>query len=101
MSRRGHPLFLAIFLLILAPLAAVVVVAVLLLFGAKPSLVFAPGFAIRSLLASWGLHIANRVGVAGTVALWWMLFAGIGLAWDRRRSPTARPSSPARPRRGA
>jgi hypothetical protein len=74
-----------VFLLLLAPLGAAVFVAVLLLFGVKPAAVFAPGFALQAFLTSAGLHVANRVGVASTVLLWWIVFAALGLAWDRRK----------------
>ena len=82
MARR-HPAYLWIFLLVLAPVGAVVVVAALLLFGVGPHLVFAPGRAIKSVLELCGLHPANRVAVAGTVIVWWALFAAVGLAWER------------------
>jgi hypothetical protein len=85
MPARSHPLFLWVFLLILAPLAAVVVISALMLFGVPPQLVFAPGRAVKSLLELSGLHIANRVAVISTAAAWWIVFAGIGSAWERRR----------------
>ena len=64
MSARAHPLYFWIFLLILAPLGAVVVISALLPFGVTPSVVFAPGNVIKSLLETGGLHVANRVAVA-------------------------------------
>lgn len=76
-------LYFTIFLLVLAPIGAAVVVAVLLLFGVQPHLVFAPGFAVRSFLANRGIHAPNAVGVLTTVGLWWLLFAVAGYAWDR------------------
>lgn len=79
---RSHPAFLMIFLAVLAPIGAVVVVTVLLLFGVTPATVFAPGRALKSLLESGGHHVANRVAVAGTVAFWWLLIAGAGLLWE-------------------
>ena len=85
MAARGHPLFLWIFLLVLAPVGAAVVVTVLLLFGVEPSLVFAPGRAVKSFLELCGLRVANRVAVASTVAMWWAVIAAGGLAWERRR----------------
>jgi hypothetical protein len=84
MSTR-HPAFLWIFLLVLAPIAAVVVLSALLLFGVPPQLVFAPGRAIKSLLELCGFHPANRVAVAGTGLVFWAAIAAIGLAWDQRR----------------
>jgi hypothetical protein len=83
--RAGHPLFLAIFLLVLAPVAAAVIIAVLLLFGVQPHLVFAPGHALLAFLRSRGLHPPNAIGVLTTVACWWLPIAAIGIAWDRRR----------------
>ena len=84
MSTR-HPAFLWVFLLVLAPIAAVVVLSALLLFGVPPPLVFAPGRAIKSLLELCGLHPANRVAVASTGLLFWAVIAVIGWAWDQRR----------------
>ena len=86
MPGRAHPLFLWIFLLILAPVGAAVLVTVLLLLGVEPRLVFAPGRAVRSLLELCGLHPANRVAVASTVGFLWAVIAAVGLAWERRRS---------------
>ena len=85
MSAR-HPAFLWIFLLGLAPVAAVVVISALLLFGVPPQLVFAPGRAIKSLLELCGLHPANRVAVAGTGLVFWAAIAAIGWVWDRRHA---------------
>lgn len=90
-ARRPRPLFLAIFLLVLAPIAAAVIVTVLMLFGVPPQTVFAPGRALKSFLEVCGFHPANRVAVAGTVALWWAVIAAAGLAWDRRRGRRDRP----------
>jgi hypothetical protein len=78
----------AVFLFVLAPIAAAVVVTVLLLFGVHPQVVFAPGRAIKSLLDGLGFHVANRVAVASTVALWWAVIAGAGLTWDLSRGRT-------------
>ena len=74
-----------IFLFVLAPVGAAVVVTALLLFGAPAHLVFAPGWAVLALLRRGGLHPPNGVGVASTVILWWVVIAAIGLAWERRR----------------
>jgi hypothetical protein len=86
MAARAHPLFLWIFLLVLAPVGAAVVVTVLLLWGVEPRLVFAPGRAVQSLFELCGLHPANRVAVASTVGVFWAAIAAVGLAWERRRS---------------
>jgi hypothetical protein len=88
MAGRAHPLFLWIFLLILAPVGAAVVVTLLLLLGVEPRLVFAPGRALKSFLELCGLHPANRVAVAGTVGFLWAIIAAAGLAWERRRGAT-------------
>ncbi len=85
MSSRSHRLFFWIFLLVLAPLGAVVLISALLLFGVEPSLVFAPGRAVKGLLEVCGFHVANRVAVASTAAFWWALIAAAGWAWERRR----------------
>jgi len=85
MTARANPVFLAIFLIVLAPVGAAVLVATLLLLGVEPQIVFAPGRAVRSLLELCGFHVANRVAVAGTVVSWWAVFAALGLAWERRR----------------
>lgn len=89
MIRRAHPAFFVIFLVIVAPIGAAVVVAVLLLFGVQPRLVFAPGWAVKSFLEARGIRAPNAVGVASTVALWWLLIAALGLAWERRRRRSA------------
>jgi multisubunit Na+/H+ antiporter MnhG subunit len=82
---RDHPAYRWIFLLILAPVGAVVVVAALLLFGVKPHTVFAPGWAVMACVKAIGLHPPNAVGVISTVALGWAIIAVIGLAWERIR----------------
>jgi hypothetical protein len=85
MVSRAHPAFFAIFVTLVAPVGAAVVVAVLLLFGVPPRLVFAPGWAVKSFLQARGVHAPNAVGVAATVGLWWLIFVAVGTAWDRRR----------------
>ncbi len=82
-ARPRRRLYLAIFLLVLAPIGAAVIVAVLLLFGVPPHSVFAPGWAVKSGLEACGLHVANRIAVASTVAFYWALIAAVGLLWDR------------------
>jgi hypothetical protein len=89
MIARAHPAFLFLFVVIVAPVGAVVVVAALLLFGMHPRSVFAPGWAVKSLLESLGIHAPNAVGVATTVGLWWLLFVAAGLVWEWRRARSA------------
>ncbi len=91
MIRRSHPAYFVFFIVILAPIGAAVVVAALLLFGVRPSLVFAPGWAVKSFLETRGIHAPNAVGVASTVAVWWLVIAALGLAWERRRRRGASP----------
>ena len=81
-------LFLGVFLLVLAPIATVVLMTVLLLFGVPPQVLFAPGRAVKSLLEMLGFQVANRVAVASTGAFFWVVIAGVGIAWDRRRRAT-------------
>jgi hypothetical protein len=85
MILRAHHLYLGIFLFVLAPIGAVVVVTALLVLGVPPQVVFAPGRAVKSFLAVCGFHVANRVAVASTVGFWWALFSALGLAWEWRR----------------
>lgn len=84
-TRRSHPAFLAIFVFVLAPVGAAVVVSAMLLFGLHPRVVFAPGWAVKSLFEHAGIHAPNAIGVASTVGLWWVLFVVAGLAWERRK----------------
>jgi hypothetical protein len=81
---RDRPIYRAIFLVVLAPIGAAVVVGALLLFGVDPHTVFLPGHIIKS----W-LHAPNAVGVLTTVFLWWAVIAVAGLAWERRRRRNA------------
>jgi hypothetical protein len=80
---RRDRVYLAIFLMVLAPLAAVIVVSALLLFGVHPQTVFAPGRFVKSFFDARGFHVPRGVAVAGTVFLWWALFAALGFAWER------------------
>jgi hypothetical protein len=89
MVSRAHPAFFVIFVVLVAPVGAAVLVAVLLLFGVPPRLVFAPGWAVKSFLQSCGVSAPNAVGVATTVGLWWFIFVAAGMAWDRRRKQGA------------
>jgi hypothetical protein len=85
MDSRAHPAFAALFVLVVAPLGAAVVIAALLLFGVEPRLVFAPGHAVRAFLAARGVHAPNTVGVLTTVAVFWAIITLLGLAWSRWR----------------
>ena len=73
-------------LIVLPPLGAAFIVALLLLLGIPPHLVFLPGFAVKSGLQSLGIVVANRVGVLVTVGLWWGIIMFVVLA--RRRRPS-------------
>jgi hypothetical protein len=79
-----HPIYRVIFLVLLAPIGAVVIVATLLLFGVTPHRVFFVGFAVISWLEAFGFRPPNVVGVLSTVFLWWAVIAAVGLAWERR-----------------
>jgi hypothetical protein len=83
MPARERPLYRAIFVFLLAPVAAAVVVSVLLLFGVPARMVFFAGFAMKS----W-LKAPNALGVLATVFIWWVVIVAIGLLWERRRRRT-------------
>jgi hypothetical protein len=85
MAARERPVYRAIFLLVLAPIGAVVLIAALLLFGVHPPAVFFIGFAVKAALAGIGIHAPNAVGVLSTVFFWWAVIAMLGLAWERSR----------------
>ncbi len=89
MMNRDRPIYRVIFLVVLAPVGAAVIVATLLLFGAEPRLVFIVGHAVKSALKSLGVQAPNSVGVLSTVFLWWVVIVLIGLAWERGRRRTA------------
>ncbi len=89
MIRRAHPGFFVLFVVLVAPIGAVVVVSALLLFGVHPRVVFAPGWTVMSFLQSFGVRAPNAVGIACTVGLWWLLFVAGGVAWERLRSGSA------------
>ena len=78
----NHRAFLWIFILVVAPIGAAVIVAVLLLFGATPHTVFAPGFAVRGFLQAHGVRAPNAVGVLTTVGVWWAVIVALGLIWE-------------------
>src|SRR2546423_15006287 len=86
---RARPVYLGIFLFILAPVASAVIITALLLFGTEPSVVFAPGRAVQSVLEFCGLRVANRVAVASTAFFWWAIIAAVGLARGKRRGRSA------------
>ena len=88
MVTRERPLYRVIFLVVLAPLGAVVIIAALLLFGAEPRSVFMAGHAVKSGLMRLGVKAPNAVGVLTTVFLWWLVIAVIGLALERARRRT-------------
>jgi hypothetical protein len=85
MESRAHPAFAVLFVLVVAPLGAAVVIAALLLFGVEPALVFAPGHAMRGFLTARGIHAPNAIGVLTTVAVFWAIITLLGLAWSRWR----------------
>lgn len=85
MAARERPVYRVIFLFVLAPVGAVVLIAALLLFGVHPPAVFFVGFAVRGALARIGIHAPNAVGVLSTVCFWWAVIAALGLAWERSR----------------
>jgi len=80
LAKSERPLYRAIFVFVLAPVAAAVVVSVLLLFGVPAHVVFFAGFALKS----W-LKAPNAAGVVATVFIWWLVIVALGLLWDRRR----------------
>lgn len=71
--KRSHAGLTLLALVLLAPALATVIIAVLLLFGVEPHLVFLPGHFVRSRLEGWGFHPHNRVGVLATVMFWWVI----------------------------
>ena len=84
MTSRAHPAFFVIFVFVMAPVGAAVVVGALLLFGVQPHLVFAAGHAVKALLKGCGVNAPNSVGVVSTVALWWLVLVTVGVAWEHR-----------------
>jgi len=77
--------FLLIYLFVLAPIAAAVLITALLLFGVRPALVFAPGHAVIAAAKSLGMHAPKALGVITTGIAWWAVIAAAGWAWDGRR----------------
>ena len=88
----GRPIYRVIFLVVLAPIGAAVIVGTLLLFGVNPHRVFFAGFAVKSWLEALGFHAPNAIGVLTTVFLWWAVIAAVGLAWERRSAGSRRAS---------
>jgi hypothetical protein len=82
---RAHPAYLWLFLLVVAPVGAAVIVAALLLFGVTAHTVFRPGFAVLGFLRARGVHAPNAVGVLTTVGMWWAVIVALGLTWERIR----------------
>lgn len=82
---REHKIYRLLFVFILAPVGAVVIVAALLLFGVRPHTVCLAGHPLKSVLSALGVHTPNFVGVLLTVLLWWALIAAVGAVWERGR----------------
>lgn len=86
----GSRTYLLIFVFVLAPIAAAVVISVLLLFHVTPHTVFAPGFALQSALASAGVHVQKQWMVLSTAFTYWLVIVAVGLLLTSR---TPRPPS--------
>ena len=84
-DRARHRAYWLIFLLVLAPIGAVVIIAALLLFGVDPHTVFLPGHALKAALSGRGIQAPNAVGVLTTVFVWWLILAAAGFVWERNR----------------
>lgn len=85
MSERKQRTFLLIFLFVLAPIAAVVLITLLLAIGVRPALVFAPGHAVIAAAKMMGFRAPKPVGVIATGLAWWAAIAAVGYLWDRSR----------------
>ena len=72
-----NKVYIAIFVLVLAPIAAIVIISALLLFGVPAHTVFAAGRAIQSMTGG-----PNRIAVASTAFLVWLIVVAIGAAWE-------------------
>ncbi|HEY0788652.1 MAG TPA: hypothetical protein VGE86_08400 [Thermoanaerobaculia bacterium] len=88
MMYRDRRIYGVIFLAVVAPIGAAVVVLALLLFGADPHSVFIAGHAAKWGLQRLGLPAPNAVGVLATLFVWWGIIVVIGLAWERARRRT-------------
>lgn len=85
-SHRSNRLWLAIFVFVVAPLGAAVLISVLLLFGVAPPLVFTPGRAFVAGFARAGIHLPRPFGVLVTVASFWIVIVALGLLLSRLRA---------------
>jgi hypothetical protein len=86
----GSPVVLRwIALLIVAPIAAAVIISVLLLFGAEPHLVFLPGLFAKARLEAFGFHVPKPVGVLVTEFFWWVIVVLVWLGLRRLLRKTA------------
>jgi len=83
MAARSPAVLRLVALLIVAPIAAAVIISVLLLFGAEPHLVFLPGLFVKSRLEAFGFHVAKQVGVLVTEFFWWMIVVLLWLGLRR------------------
>ena len=87
MVAREHPIYRALFVFVLAPIAAAVVISALLLFGVEARVVFFVGLRIKTWLSAAGVHAPNAVGVLATVFVFWIPIVVAGLLWERSRRP--------------
>jgi hypothetical protein len=86
----GSPVVLRIVaLLIVAPIAAAVIISVLLLFGVEPHLVFLPGLFVKARLEASGVHVPKQVGVLVTEFFWWLIVVALWLGLRRLLRKTA------------
>jgi hypothetical protein len=94
----GSPVVLRwVALLVVAPIAAAVIISVLLLFGVEPHLVFLPGFFVKARLEAFGFHVAKPVGVLVTVFFWWVVVVSVWLTLRRQfRNAAGRERPPSR-----
>ena len=83
MRTGPRPVLRLVALFVLAPLLAVVLILVLLLFHVDPHLVFLPGHLLRHGLLRVGIHAPNAMGVLTTVAVWWGIVVVVWLAARR------------------
>lgn len=85
MLNRDRPIYRVVFLFVLAPVGAAVIIVMLLVLGAEPHSVFIVGHAVKSSLMRLGVNAPNSVGVLSTVFVWWLVIVMMGLAWERVR----------------
>jgi hypothetical protein len=67
----------AVLFVVLSGILAAVIIAVLLLFGVEPRLVFAPGFMVMAWCKRLGLHVPKAAGVLSTVFAFWVVIVAI------------------------